>query len=344
MILIDSKKFQKTMYNSLVSTGLDHTTAAVVVDSLIQTSLRGVDSHGINLFPHYYKELTLNRLNKNSIIEIKQTSPSVCILDANNTLGHFAGKRAMEEAIKMATHTGVGIVSVKNSTHFGAAWYFTNIAAHSGMIGLALTNTEALVNAYNSTDAFFGTNPIAFSAPMRDEAPFCLDMATSTIPWNRVKNYRRQNIPLDLGWAFDQNGQPTTEPHQTRSLSSIGGYKGFGLGMLVEILCSGLTKGPMSKNIAPLYDLSIEEDRKISHFFMALDISKFVSIDWFKDYLSTMAAQIRLLPKAAQEDVMIAGDKEKYSKQQRELSGIPITNSLLSEFLEISKEFELTII
>lgn len=344
MVLIDSNKFRVVMYECMLSTGVEVEVANAVTESLIETSLRGVDSHGIHLFPHYYKELILNRLNKNSNIEIEQKSPSVSILDAKNTFGHFAGKKAMLEAIQLAQHTGIGVVSVKNSTHFGAAWYFTNIAARYEMIGLALTNTEALVNAYGSKETFFGTNPIAFSAPMRDENPYCLDMATSTIPWNKVKNYKRQNKPLKLEWAYDNNGQPTIDPHHAASLSSIGGYKGFGLGMLIEILCSGLTTGPMSKQIAPLYDLSITYNRNISHFFMALDISKFVSVNWFKGYLSDMATQIRNLPKVGTNDVMVAGDKEKMSYEHRKLNGIPIENSMLLEFLSISNKFNHTIL
>jgi LDH2 family malate/lactate/ureidoglycolate dehydrogenase len=334
MVLIDSNKFRAVMYECMLSTGVEAEVANTVTESLIETSLKGVDSHGIHLFPHYYKELNLNRLNKNSNIEIKQKSPSVSILDAKNTFGHFAGKKAMLEAIQLAQHTGIGVVSVKNSTHFGAAWYFTDIAARYEMIGLALTNTEALVNAYGSKETFFGTNPIAFSAPMRDENPYCLDMATSTIPWNKVKNYKRQNKPLKLEWAYDNNGQPTIDPHQAV----------FGLGMFIEILCSGLTTGPMSKQIAPLYDLSITYDRNISHFFMALDISKFVSVDWFKGYLSDMATQIRNLPKVGTNDVMIAGDKEKMSYEHRKINGIPIEDSILLEFLLISNKFNHTIL
>lgn len=344
MVLVDSKKFKEVMHRCMLSVGVEGVVARTVSDSLILTSLRGVDSHGIHLFPHYYLELTLDRLNKGSNIQIKQSSPSISILNAKNTFGHFAGERAMLEATRMAQHTGIGVVSVKGSTHFGAAWYFTDIAARRGMIGVALTNTEALVNAYGSKEAFFGTNPIAFSAPMRDEDPYCLDMATSTIPWNKVKNHRRQSKPLELEWAYDSNGQPTTDPHQAASLSSVGGYKGFGLGMLVEILCSGLTTGPMSKQIAPLYDLSIADSRNVSHFFMALDLSKFVSIDWFKGYLSDMATQIRNLPKAGVSDVMVAGDIEKATHRLRSSEGIPLTETMLDEFLNISKDFEQTII
>jgi ureidoglycolate dehydrogenase (NAD+) len=339
MKLVDPSKFRLFMYEILVGEGVRSDIATSVADSLIETSLRCVDSHGINLFPHYYKEICLNRLNKSPELVVEQKASSTAILDAKNTLGHYAGKLAMESAIQMAKTTGVGVVSVKNSTHFGAAWFFTNMAADQGMLGLAFTNTEALANAYNSTDSFFGTNPFCFSAPMINEEPFCLDMATTTIPWNKVKNYRRQNQKLQDNWALDKNGNITTDPHKAISLTNIGGYKGFGLSMVIEILCSGLTAGPMSKEIAPLYDLSIDDNRKISHFFMALDVSKFISIDVFKHYMTNMAVQIRELPKSGNEDVMVAGDKEKQANATRLIEGIPIDSEKLSEFLQISSDF-----
>ena len=344
MKLVNPIKFQKVMYESLIKKRVPSYIAKTITTSLIETSIRGVDSHGVNLFPHYFNEINLKRLNINPSFNFEQNNLSVGSLDVQNTFGHYSGHQSMIKAIEMAKNTGVGIISVKNSTHFGAAWYFTNIAAKKGMIGIALTNTEALVNAYNSKESFFGTNPFCFSAPMEDEEPFCLDMATSTIPWNKVKNYRRQDMPLESNWAYDKNGKITTNPHKATSLSNIGGYKGFGLGMVIEILCSGLSSGPISKDIAPLYDLTIKEDRKISHFFLALDISKFVSLSFFKNYLSNMASQIRTLPQSGLDNIMIAGDKEKIFLKTRKTQGIPIDVVKFEEFCNISKSFKTTTI
>jgi LDH2 family malate/lactate/ureidoglycolate dehydrogenase len=339
MKFIDPNKTYNFLNNILYNKGVLPDIAHTVSDSLIQTSIRGVDSHGINLFPHYYNEIDLGRLNTSPNLVIDQRASSAAILDAQNTLGHYAGKLAMNHAIDVAKQTGIGVVSVKNSTHFGAAWYFTNMAANQGLLGFAFTNTEALANAFNSKDVFFGTNPFCFSAPIKDEEPFCLDMATTTIPWNKVKNYRRQNQQLQIDWAFDQHGVITTDPHKAVSLTNIGGYKGFGLSMVIEILCSGLAAGPISSEIAPLYDLNIKHDRKISHFFMVLDISKFISIDWFQHYMMNMATQIRNLPKAGDENVMIAGDKEKQAYVTRHEYGIPIDDQKFNEFLQISQDF-----
>ncbi len=344
MNLVDPKKFKQTLVKVLSDKGVNINVINSLVNSLIETSLKGVDSHGINLFPHYYQEISLNRLNINPNLKFTQNSNAVATLDAVNTLGHYAGEKAIEKAIQTAKKNGVGIVSVKNSTHFGAAGYFTNLAAKKGMIGISFTNTEALINAFNSTEKFFGTNPFCFSAPIEGEDPYCLDMATSIIPWNKVKNYRRQNQPLEQGWAYDNKGLSTTDPHQAFSLANIGGYKGFGLSMVIEILCSGLTLGPLSKDIFPLYDDKIDSERQISHFFMAVNISDFVNSKLFNSYMKDMVTRIRQLPPSSNEKVMVAGDKEKTKLKQRIVKGIPIDDIKFNEFISISPLFKSTLL
>ena len=244
----------------------------------------------------------------------------------------------------MCSHSGVAAVSVKNSNHFGAAAYFTNQIANMGYFGFAFSNSEAYVNAHNTKELFLGTNPFCFSAPMKDEEPFCLDMATSTIPWNKVKNHRRWNKPLSSGWALDENGNETNDPHAAKSLTPIGSYKGFGLAMVIEILCSGLTLGPISKDIRPLYDLSVDGNRNISHFFIAIDISKFGSIESLTSYIKFMADKIRSMESiSTTEKSMIPGDKEKISYLQRLQDGIPIDDDKFKEFITINSLFEKTI-
>jgi ureidoglycolate dehydrogenase (NAD+) len=345
MILLDSQSFYKTLLQVLYKKGVPNLMAKTVAESLVTTSLRGVDSHGLNLYPHYDNELKLNRLNVNPNIQINETGLSTAILDADNTFGHYAGDLAVDKAINLASTTGVGMVSVKNSTHFGAANYFTDKIAQNNMIGFAFTNTEALVNAFGSKEAFLGTNPFCFSAPMLNEDSFCLDMATSTVAWNKIKNYRRQDLKLEKGWALDKNGIETQNPHDANSLTAIGGYKGFGLGMVIEILCSGLASGVLSKDIPPLYDLSIKDKRNISHFFIAMDISKFIPVDLFKTYMSNLATRVRSLePNDNSTEVIMPGDKEKQQYIIRLANGIPMDDIKFNEFLNISQDFQHTIL
>src|SRR5258706_4052485 len=188
---LDSNALKKLMRGTLDKKNLTAEAASHVTESLIQTSLRGIDSHGINLFPHYCRAVDSGRIVRDAKMKINKTAESAAVIDANNAFGHHAGAVAIDLAVELAKKTGMGAVGVTDSSHFGAAAYFALRAAEKGFIGLAFTNGDALVKAYASKEAFFGTNPICFAAPLATEGPFCLDMATSLVSWNKINNYRR---------------------------------------------------------------------------------------------------------------------------------------------------------
>ncbi len=340
-IFLNHEQLSKKMKAILKKKGVNSDSLNHCVDSLIQTSLRGVDSHGIHLFPHYCRAVDSGRINKEPNFSITSKAPSSAILYADHAFGHHAGAYAIDYAVAKAKETGMCAIGVIDSSHFGAASYFALRAANNNCIGWSFTNADALVKAHNSKEAFFGTNPICFTAPMASEDPFCLDMATSTVSWNKIKNYRKAEKPIPLNWAFDKAGISVTNPHLAVSLSPIGGYKGFGLGMMVDILCAVLTGGIISKDLLPMFTSPMEAQRKISHFFMVMDISKFTSTEKFKLSLQNMADRIRMLPKLNEDEIMVAGDPEKKFFSKRIIEGIPTDNIVWNEFLELDKEFNL---
>lgn len=324
----------------LVDKSVSPEVAKYVADGLIQTSLRGIDSHGINLLPHYLKAVEAGRINKNPDISVIKKSASVAVIDADHAFGHHVGSIAIQTAVKLAKETGVGAVSVKNSTHFGAAAFFALQACQQGCIGLAFTNGDSLVKLYNSKEIFFGTNPICFTAPLKTEDPFCLDMATSQVAWNKVLNYRRNGLKLENGWAYDVNGFETVNAQEASSLMSIGKYKGYGLAMMVDILCAVLVGGIISKDLLPMHNSPIAAKRKVSHFFMAIDIAKFNNVSTFKASLQSIVDRIRSCEKSGLEDVMVAGDPEKKNYKKRIKDGIPVDDDKFDELMNISKSIK----
>jgi ureidoglycolate dehydrogenase (NAD+) len=339
-VQVDSIKLSGVMKAVLKNKGVNADSLNHCVDSLVQTSLRGVDSHGINLFPHYCRAVDSGRINKNPEFKINSSAASAAVMNADHGFGHHAGAAAIDYAIEKAEETGLCGIGVIDSSHFGAAAYFALRAARKDFIGWSFTNADALVKAHNSKEAFFGTNPICFTAPMAKEDPFCLDMATSTVSWNKIKNFRVANKSISPEWAFDEEGKSVTDPHAARSLRPAGDYKGFGLGMMVDILCAVLTGGIISKDLLPMFSSPIEAQRKISHFFMVMDIRKFTNLQSFKNNLQGMADRIRLLPKAGDDEVMVAGDPEKKMFAKRSVEGIPLDSVIWEEFIEIEREFE----
>ncbi|MBI1770258.1 MAG: Ldh family oxidoreductase [Bacteroidetes bacterium] len=338
---LDDSRLKKLMQKSLSDRKVTDEAILHVTESLIQTSMRGVDSHGINLFPHYCRAVDAGRVVRNPEIKINKTAESSAVIDAGHAFGHHVGALAIDLAVELASKTGIAAIGVKNSSHFGAAAYFALRAATKGYIGFSFTNADALVKAHSSKDPFFGTNPICFAAPLANESPFCLDMATSLVSWNKINNYRRMNQPIPAHWAFDKEGKPVIDPHLAKSLSPIGEYKGFGLGMMVDVLCAVLFGGLISKDLLAMYTSPIEAQRKIGHFFMAINISKFNSLDAFTRDLQSMVDRIRSLRKSDEsQELMVAGDPEKNCVKEREVSGIPMDEIKFEEFLSLSPDFK----
>lgn len=334
MFRLDPDRLRSLLHARLRALDVDPAGAGHVVDSLLQTSLRGVDSHGIQLFPHYVRAVAAGRICARPQPQFTRTAAATARLDANHAFGHHAGALAIDAAVDIARETGLGAVSVRDSTHFGAAAYFALRAADAGMIGFSFTNADALVKAFNARESVFGTNPVCFAAPLRDEGPLCLDMATSLVSWNKVRNSRVSGTALGADWAFDSAGRPTTDPHAAASLNPAGGYKGYGLGMMVEVLCGLLADGPAARELLGMFSAPIEARRHLSHFFLALDIERFVPGDRFRSRLQGLVDSIRAM-EPMQASVMVPGDPEKRAAIERGRDGIPAAQALLDAFAEV---------
>jgi len=229
-------------------------------------------------------------------------------------------------------------VAVYNSSHFGAAAYYALLAAQQGLIGLSFTHADALTLSYNGTRPYFGTNPICLAAPCDGEEPFCFDMAPTQITWNRVMQHREQNKEIPLGLVADAQGLPTTDPHLATSLIPIGLYKGYGIAMMVEILCSLLTGMPFGRHISKMFAPPIDQKRYLGQFFIAMQIEGFVAATEFKQRLAEMMAEVRAEPIAdPAQPVLVPGDPEKQKAKGRAQTGIPLTDTQWQEFQTLAK-------
>ena len=344
MIYADAEKIKQEMTEVLQKLKVNGTSVEIMVNSIVEASLKGIDTHGLALFPHYYEGFSKGRLKKNPQFRILKDHGSAKVIDADCAIGHHAGIFAMDFCIDMAGKYGTGIVAVKNSSHFGAANFFTEYAARHNMLGFAFTNTNSLVKAHNAVEPFFGTNPICFSAPIEGEEPFCLDMATSVISWNYVRNHKVSKQQLQDGVAYDETGEFTTDPFKAKCVRPIGDYKGFGLGMMIEILCSLLTDSEIGHDLQPMFGSDMTKGRGISHYFQAVDISKFTNPKKFAARMKSLVTRIRSLTPLNGQEVMVAGDPEKHKMKERLEKGIPISENVWNEFLKISEDFKKAVI
>jgi len=341
MIYVDAEKLRVVMTEVLSGLKVNGDSIRHLTDSVLEASLKGIDTHGLALFPHYVEGFSKGRLKRNPQFRILKNNAAAKVVDADGAVGHHAGIFAMDFCIDMASKYGTGTVAVKNSSHFGAANFFTEYAARHNMLGFAFTNTNSLVKAHNAVEPFFGTNPICFSAPIEGEDPLCLDMATSVISWNYVRNHKTTKQPLQDGLAYDEHGKFTTDPFKAKCVRPIGDYKGFGLGMMIEIICSMLTDSEIGRDLSPMFGSDMTKGRGISHYFQAVDIAKFVNPKKFLSRMKNLADRIRSLTPLEGEKVMIPGDPEKQMLAVRKKNGIPMEEAVWAEFLKITDKFSL---
>ncbi len=327
---------------ALELSGVRKDVAVDVSASLIEASLRGVDSHGIRLLPHYLRAVAAGRLNPNPKMSFSKTAPSAGILDADDTFGHAAGAGAVREAMRLAKASGLGAVAVKNSSHFGTASFFALMAARQDMIGLSFTHADSLLLSTGGRRAYLGTNPIAFAAPVEGEEPFCLDMATSITTWNKILQRRESDQSIPSGWGVDAQGRETTDAHKTSALVPAGLHKGYGLSMMVEILCGVLTGMPFGRSIVRMYADPISRKRKLGHFFCVFNPVFFMELPLFKSRMKQMVDEIRNEPPLdPSHPVMVAGDPEKKTQKERLSLGIPFAQSDLKAFRELASHLKL---
>ncbi|BBI53547.1 malate dehydrogenase [Vreelandella olivaria] len=285
----------------LKAVGANQASANAVTRALITASRMGTDSHGLRLLPHYLQALKGGRINGAPNMRFHQRLAATGFLDADDGLGHLAGYTAMEHAMEMAAEVGMGAVAVGNSSHFGAAGCYALAAAERGYLGMAFCNSDPFVLLHDGAKPFHGTNPIAFAAPVAGEAPYLLDMATSSVPWNRVQQYGAIGRELPDQVAADVNGQVSRVPSEVAALLPLGGsafgFKGAGLGGMVEILSSMLS-GMQHGFQLPHGRARYGHAAWSRAFFLAMNPDAFVDEGTFARGLAEYLADLRAQPAA----------------------------------------------
>jgi ureidoglycolate dehydrogenase (NAD+) len=337
---IEHKKLLKLANDVLLKAGVREDVAHYVSEGLAQNSLRGVDSHGIRLLPHYLKGVKGGRINPDPDYAFKKTSASTGMLDADHTFGHAACMEAAKRAVALAREAGTGHVAVYNSTHFGAAAYYALEIARHDMIGLSFTNTDALVKTYAGTRPFLGNNPICVAVPCQGEEPFCLDMATSVVTFNKIRQWREQGAQAPQGVGADKDGCETTDPDKITTLLPVGGYKGYGLSMAVEIFCSLLTGMQFGPHIPKMFEAPMSARRRLGQFVSAIRIDCFQDARVFKQRMSDMIRELRNEPAFDKSvPVQVAGDPEKKKAADRSKLGIPLNKAEYDALRQMAVEY-----
>ena len=317
--------------------------ARLIAASLVQTSLWGIDSHGIARLGHYLARFTAGSIEVRPRLRFKRSGPCSAQLDGAHGHGMVVCHRAMGEAIKLARKNGLGAVGVSNSTHCGAIGLYGRQAAAAGMISIGFTHSDAFVAPHGGREKFLGTNPICIAVPTNDPArPLCFDMATSAVPYNRVMNYRRENRPLGRGWALDAKGRETTDPHAVACLLPLAGHKGYGLAMMIDLLCGPLNGMPFGPHIPPMY-VHLGRRRRLGSFFLVINPRRFAGGVGLAKVATRFAREARAQPRAAGvKEILVPGEPEERCAKRRAREGIPIEAGLHEEFADWSRRLGVT--
>ena len=311
--------------------GLAAADARLVAETLVESNLRGVDSHGVVRLPHYAKRLRNGTVKARPRISVRRTGPSTAVVEGDAGMGQLVAVRAMREAISLARETGVGAVGARNSSHCGACAYFVELAVKEGMIGVALTHTDSIMVPPGMKDIFLGSNPIAFGAPGGGEPPVIIDMSTTHAAWGKVIVARQEGKPIPPDWGVDARGKPTTDANQVVGLAPTGGHKGYALALMIEILCAHLAGVPFGRHVTKMYG-ELDKPRNLGHFMLALDVARFTDLALFRSQVDSLLKQIRgEEPADASRPPLAPGDPERISAARRAKDGIPLPGNLLAE-------------
>ena len=343
---VPAERIRQQLVSVFRAWGMSDAHADTTAEMMVETDLRGVDSHGISMLPTYDREFRSGRLNMRPLFKTVRETPSTALIDADASLGHPVSVFAMNLAVDKCRDGGVAVVSVFNSHHFGAAGCYTRLAAERGVIGMVTSATRgvSMVPTF-AAEPVMGTNPLAFAAPARRNPPFQLDMATTTVAAGKVKVHKLNHRPLPPGWVLDGKGQAVTDADEAfryvferaeggitplGGTRELGGHKGYGLAVMVHIL--GGTLGGASFSPIRNRTQKPSDPHNIGHFFLAIDPRAFRGEGEFENDLDQV---IDVLHGARRADpaqpVLVAGDPEIATRAERLRDGVPIPDDLMDQ-------------
>ncbi|MDQ1080162.1 Ldh family oxidoreductase [Pseudoroseomonas cervicalis] len=350
-MLIQAGTIRQQIATILAAWGMPGDLVEVTAEAMVETDLMGIDSHGLSMLMMYEQMRADGQVDLAARPRLLRQGPATALVDGGAGLGHPVAAMAMELAAGMALRSGIAAVGVRNSHHFGAAGHYARLAARRGLLGLVMTTARSvLVVPPRGAMPRLGTNPLALATPsLAGEPGFVLDMSSSTVAGNKVKVYELNGKPMPEGWVVDGAGRPVTDAadgmewlfrRAEGGLTALGGdelgggHKGYGLGLMVQILAGTLTGGA----------LSVLRDRRqppgapdnIGHFFLAIDPAAFRPREDFDTDLATLLDTMRATPPSHPDrPVLVPGDPERTARAERLEQGIPVPDSLAEKIAAI---------
>ena len=339
--------------------GVPEKDAKICADVLLESDRRGIESHGCNRFkPIYIDRIVKGTLLPKTQLEIVKETPTTIVMDAHDGMGMVAAHAMMEKLIRKAKECGMAGGAIRNSTHYGIAGYWTDMAAKQGLIAVTGTNARPSIAPTFGVENMLGTNPLTFSLPTDEEFPFCLDCATSIVQRGKIEFYARSGKDTPEGMVVTHDGKPITDSKAilkmlnegSAALAPLGGgpgdemcgYKGYGYATVVEILSSALAGGEFMKALSGISPEGKAQMYHLGHFFFVVDPEAFMGLDVFKKTAGEICRQLRASTKApGYERIYTAGEKEYLVSLERKDKGVPVNEAVQKELIALRDEHHL---
>ena len=339
--------------------GVPEEDAKICADVLLESDRRGIESHGCNRFkPIYIDRIVKGTLLPKTELEIVKETPTTIVMDAHDGMGMVAAHAMMEKLIQKAKECGMAGGAIRNSTHYGIAGYWTDMATKQGLIAVTGTNARPSIAPTFGVENMLGTNPLTFSLPTDEEFPFCLDCATSIVQRGKIEFYARSGKDTPEGMVVTHDGKPITDSKAilkmlnegSAALAPLGGgpgdemcgYKGYGYATVVEILSSALAGGEFMKALSGVSPEGKAQMYHLGHFFFVVDPQAFMGLDVFKKTAGEICRQLRASAKApGYERIYTAGEKEYLVSLERKDKGVPVNEAVQKELIALRDEHHL---
>lgn len=359
VVYLEWEKYRKFVKAAFMAYGVPEEDAEICTEVLLDADKKGIDSHGANrLKPIYLDRIEAGIQSPTTDWEVIKETPTTAVLDGHDGMGQVVSYHAMKMAIKKAKEYGMGMVAVRNSTHYGISGFYTDMAAREGCIGVSGTNARPSIAPTFSVENKLGTNPLTWSMPTDEEFPFSFDAATSIVQRGRIELYEREGRDTPEGMVIGSEGQTMTDSGEIlealvsgeAALAPLGGigeemagYKGYNFATIVEILSAALQNGPFLSALSGVAEDGSKKKFHLGHFFIAIDTEAFMGRESFEKTAGEILRELRSARKVpGAERIYTAGEKEYLVWQERKKTGLPINKSVQKEFAQIRDKAGLT--
>lgn len=327
----------------LEAAGFSDEEARVAADVIVEADLRGVDTHGVTRLAGYVNMVRLGHLKPRARWQVVAEGPTTAVIEGARGMGHFLAYQAMERAIAKAREFGVGAVAVRNGTHNGMNAYYPLMAIRAGMIGMVFTQGPAIVPPFGSKTPAMATNPLSIGAPAGAHDHVLVDMATTVVAGGKLRLAAKKGQPIPATWALDAEGRPTTDPEVALNgfMQWAGGYKGYALAVMVEILGGVLSGGLFARQVPPLRVFG-QDELVSSYLLAAIDVARFMPLDEFRQRVDALVDDLTSTERASGVDrVLVSGQPEREHRADRLANGIPVSAPVCAELEQLAHAFGL---